>query len=285
MASSESAAIGLSRELIADTSRWRMGVTIDGGSIGVLAYNPTAAAAEDSPVVCREIAVGGDGELQAFEEAVYDNPFLLRDFARVDLLYRTDAAIVAPDGLEQEEYEALLAEVFPDNAADVVVADPAVGGARVVYAVPYALHGFLGRTFYQGELRHPLTALAAFFTKGGVRGNAPRLHVNFSDRGRVDVVVTRGANLLLANTFRIGSTDDALYYVLAVRQQLGLDAVGSGAQIVASGSGELRREVTARLAPYLTTPVMPVIFPTTLLGLGVDPELAPFEVAIMPLCE
>lgn len=275
---------GLSRELIADTSRWRMVLEICPDVIGVLAYNPLAKSADGSNIVCRQIKSPGIDDIHAFEEVIYDNPFLLRDFARVDIIFRTAVSLVVPAEIPDTGAEHLLATAFPDASAHVVECGLLSQGAKVAYAVPHALHSFLSRTFYQATLHHPLAVLAAYFTQGGVRGNNPRLHINFSRPDVIDIIATRGSNLLLANSFRVSNADDAVYYLLAVRHTLGLDR-NQATQILASGSGSLRKAVTNGLARLPGAPVMPVIFPTVLSALGIGSDMVAFEVAIMHLCE
>ena len=99
---------------------------------------------------------------------------------------------------------------------------------------------------------------------------------------RLDLLAFGKDSLLLANTFRYRDPMDAVYYILACRQSLGLDA-GSDELFLAGDKG-VRETITPTLREYLAY-VMPVIFPSAMFKAGKEALNAPFDLIVLPLCE
>lgn len=75
---------------------------------------------------------------------------------------------------------------------------------------------------------------------------------------------------------------DAIYYIMACRDMLKLDAQDN--ELLIAGDNSLRDAITPTLREYLAY-VMPVIFPSSMFKAGKDAMKAPFDLIVLPLCE
>ena len=101
-------------------------------------------------------------------------------------------------------------------------------------------------------------------------------------RENADIIVYDNDGLRLANTYSFVAVDDIIYYILAVRQEMGLDAATD--ELLISGEPELRRQISEKLKKFITF-VMPVIFPGVMFRAGKNALSVPFDLIVIPLCE
>ena len=101
-------------------------------------------------------------------------------------------------------------------------------------------------------------------------------------QGKVDVIAVNGDGLRFANTFDYRNPMDAVYYIMASRQMLGMDNASD--EMFLSGSPSARESVAETLRKYISY-VMPVIFPSAIFKAGKEAMKAPFDLVVLPLCE
>lgn len=229
--------------------------------------------------------------LKALEACVYDNPLLLSDFQRITCIVDTDTFVVLPPGIDGDDAEsemarnAVFAATFSDFAADggggdTFLSPTGVASVSIMAGADAGIAAFLRRTFFNVRLLHHLSPLCRYFLSMAVRGNQSRVYANLR-QGATDIIVTRSGNLLLANSYATPTVADTVYFILAVRQLLGLP---EGAETLLSGSVALREEVMPALRGMVPS-VMPVIFPSVIFRAGKDAMRAPFDLILLPLCE
>lgn len=270
----------LDKDLIADPCRWRLAMQFGPGAIDVVAYSPM----EDNSLLHRRILLdtAASSPLKALEGAVYDNPLLLSDFGHIHCLVDSPEVMVAPReaaGLDADRLVTLMAAAVPGFDGVAMANDLPAANAAIVMGLNRDTWGFLTRTFFNADIQHHLTPLCRYFLNVSRRANSPRVYANLRTHS-LDVVAVDRDRLLMANTFRFDATDDAAYYILASRRQLGLDS----AEMFLTGDASVRELVAPVLRRFISA-VMPVIFPSAMFRAGKDALGAPFELIVLPLCE
>ena len=198
--------------------------------------------------------------VKSLEEIVYDNPVLLSGFERVSVIMHTSRFALLPAATAQMDAEsrALLAEASLDicNESSVVIEsdnDTKTQAPVFVMATDAVVVDFLRRTFYNPDFHHALDVEGRYFQQTDPLGVDGKMFANFRN-GAVDLIAFDSVGLSFANTFAYTSSVDAVYFIMAVRANLGLDASG---ELLLSGDPSSREAVTPLLRKYLAY-VMPL---------------------------
>lgn len=270
----------LDKDLISDTRHWRMALRVGRGALHVILFSPV----EENSLIYRRIPLDANAAtpLSAIEEAVYDNPLLLGDFDRIYCIVDTSHGFAIPSlDLTDDDAEDMMATAFPDFDGPVIVNDINARNARILFGIDRDIEGFLRRTFFNVSIFHHLTPLCRYFLGKHNRGNSRRMYANLRTDS-LDLIVVDKGNLLMANTFSFTQPIDAVYYILACQQNLGIDPMSN--ELMLSGDQAMREEITPVLREYIGY-VMPVIFPSSMFKAGKDSMKAPFDLTVIPLCE
>lgn len=267
----------LDKELIAQPELWRMALLISSQNLDVALYPPV----ESEEAIFCSFALNPDAPtlLKAVEDVVYDNPLLISDFKSIVGFIDSDAFLLVPDEVPQECHEDLLiAGAQAPQAAWRAIATKASSGVSLVMAADEELCRFLSRTFFNISLRHPLATLIQLLARNGA---GTRSYSVFY-RKRMQLVTFDELNLLSANTFTYSEPMDAVYYVLASRQILGLDAV-KHTQYYA-GQPESVDSVVPILRSYITQ-LLPPEMPPLPYRVTRNTLNANYLLTMLPLCE
>lgn len=250
-----SEAAPLERDMIAQPGLWRLVMLVGARRLDVTLLPPV----ESESLIYRSLLLDPEApnHTKAVEEAIYGNPLLLSDFRTVTCLIDTRQALVVPSSLDADDRALLLRRAFLLDEAEPISARTADPAADVVMAMDRELEGFLRRTFYNVRFEHSLAPLTrALVADPTILG--PRIYALCRREG-VDVVAADGQRLLMANSFECESSDDAAYYVLAVRQVLGLDPQSTA--IVTGGIPARSAALHASLGRVPDTPTRPYELP------------------------
>lgn len=274
----------LNKDIIADTSICKLYARVTNSAADVMIYNPR----EDNSLVSKHIALeNSDTEtyLRSLENAVYDNPLLLSDFEKISILIETEKFLLVPDCVTDPDLqEKLFAEAHPEYNEDeselLTDAIPALH-ATMLFAVERKTVGFLRRAFVNPAFFHHQTPLLRYFADRRRHGNNAKMFVHLREKN-MDVIVYGNEGLRMANTFNFNVIDDAVYYILAVRENLGMDQFAD--ELLISGDAALRRKIMPELRRFISS-VMPVIFPGVMFKAGKNALSVPFDLIVMPLCE
>lgn len=269
---------------------WRLLLHLDDAELTAAFLN----TAEDSSLHLMRIPLPDGPTLQALEEAVYANPLLLSDFRKVDIVVRSAHFILAPGIMDDEDCDRLASTFAVGDAASRPFVDrfsTAVDDIANVWAVADgAPANFLARSFNAPVFHHHLSPLIQYFGRSSSLGNSGKLYVNLHtvpgdglSRGWADIIAFgHGGRLLMANTIRFESIDDAAYYILTAAKASALNLTSD--EILIGGDTGLRAEVIQRLRNFASY-VMPVIFPAAALQTGAAAMAMPFPLVLIPLCE
>lgn len=198
------------------------------------------------------IESGSEALVKALEEAVYDNPVLLSGFSSIEVILHTPWFTMLPPGLpgDAEVRQAVAGASVPEEAADAAMIElPPIGGGApdfVMYA-DTRLVDFLRRTFANPLFRHPLEVMCRYFMGTDPLGVAGKMLARFEPR-RVDLMAFGESGPVFANSFDCMSPVDAVYFILAVRESLG---IGVNGELLLAGDAAMREAVTPVLRKYI----------------------------------
>ena len=271
------------KDLINEPRNWSLSLRVERDALRAMLYNNEASGS----LVVRTIGLSHDSEssyVKALEEAVYDNPLLLADFRRVDVIVDTDRFTIMPADVAADIDTALAVVDAALPGVDVVeeTVESALveQGAVLFMKVPVDVAAFLRRTFNNPAISHHLVPLCRYFAESGKLGNNGRVYVNFRQHA-LDIIPFGNDTLSLANTFVFNDVADAVYYIMACRDALGL--AGSNNEVFVAGNPDVREGITPLLRRYIGY-VMPVIFPSAMFKAGKEAMHAPFDLIVLPLC-
>lgn len=272
----------LDKEMISEPRLWRLAIGLREASIDVA----LTCTVQDNSLIWRTIPIdkASPSRLRALEDAIYDNPLLLCDFGRVDVVVDTADFAVIPGGVESDDCIGAIAEatLTPAEApTEIFTCRLPQLDAAIVMRMDAAEAGFLRRTFYNVRFHHHMEPLCHHFCGYDRLGRSSRRMFVHMRPGAVDLLAFGADSLRMSNSFRYQDPADAVYYILASRQMLGM---GADDEVLLSGDSEARAAVTPVLREYIGS-VMPAIFPSALMRCGHDAIHAPFDLILIPSCE
>lgn len=263
--------------------QWRMALQIEDASLRVVMWSTV----EDSSLLHFALPLNPTLPLhKAIEEAVYATPVLLSDFLKVDVIVRTQSYMPLPSPVEADIARDIASySCLSVDDSDNVMIDTCET-IDYVWAVSHNLSTFLARTFRNPELHSHMWPLTKYFARKNMQGNGAKIYAHFSangDKREMDILCfDASAHIVSAVTHSISKDDDAVYYILATAENVGLD--GRRDQILLCGNMEMRDSIMPQLRRFAPN-VMPAIFPSAAFRLGREALYAPFPLIIMPLCE
>lgn len=270
----------LDKDLIKEPRLWRLALRIDEKTLHVVLF----CKVEDNSLIYRQIPLdqAGPSLQKAIEEAIYDNPLLLSDFAHIDCVVETTTFTIVPAEITDAELRRkIFNETFPTFDGSIIENELSELKATIIMGLDEQLVNFLRRTFNNPSILHHLTPLCTYFNRKSRLGNSGKMYA-YLRPDRLDILSFGKDSLRLANTFAFREPIDAVYYILACRDMLHLDP--SADEMLIAGDTALRETITPTLREYLAY-VMPVIFPSAMFKAGKDALNAPFDLIVLPLCE
>lgn len=269
----------LDKDMIGQPSLWRLYLRMGAKRLDVMLYN----VATDNTLIHRSFIIDQSaGYLKSVEEIIYDNPMLLSDFQSAHIIVESTLFTIIPSELADGETTRRIFDAqIPGHSDDeLIISRLDDQNAVIATAIDPQLARFLRRTFNNAPLTHHLAPLCRYFHDKSRIGNAGKMYAHMRD-GNIDILVFGRERLRLANTYPVRDTMDAVYYIMATRDMLGLNA-GSD-ELILAGDSAMRETATPILREYLAY-VMPAIFPSTMYKAGKEALKAPFDLIILPLC-
>lgn len=274
----------LTSDLVASPQMWRLALLISPEGMDIAAMS----LIEDNSLIYKHISLPSDApsRLRAIEDTIYENPLLLSDFRKVDILVRTRRFMVIPSEItEPDVQERIMAELWPDSGDYSIFVDTALvlPGNRdnIAFAVDKTEASFLQRTFPNARISHSITPMVRYFAGNSRLGCAGRMYVCLRQQ-EIDIIAYTSGGLRMAVTTTIASADDALYYLMAALHTCDLSP--ADVEIMLCGDNALRQKLTPMLRKFVGY-VMPVVIPSAIFRAGKDALEAPFPLMLIPLCE
>lgn len=273
--------MNITTQNFANPSLWYSAIKISSCEVHYELFNNL----EDNSLIYKstDISTEGGEYLRNVENVIYDNPILLQDFGRVRVIIDTTKFMLLPTELVSEDNKCeLFAQLFPDYNGEILINEIKGSDASIIFGVNAGLVSFLKRTFQNLAILHHLVPLCGYFyAKNRESSDTSRVYLSvYNDK--IDICAFANSTLKLANSYQIRSGADALFYILNIWKQLGLDVMRDELHIC--GDSTLRDELMPSLREYITY-VLPVVFPPAIFKYGKDIMNVPFNMILLPLCE
>lgn len=270
----------LDKDMIKEPRMWHLVMEPGSDTLSVMVFSPI----EHHSLISEEITLDTAATPhKAIQDAVYDNPLLLADFGRVTILYPSGRQMLVPDILTAPAArEEAMRRAFPidcgDTPEEIIAQELPSLHATMLTAIPRDTLGFLRRTFNNPRISHPLVPLALYFKAKHPTRPKGKMMANLR-RGRLDIVILGDNAPLVLNSYPVSDPMDAVYYIMACREGLGLSPTD---EIILAGDNASRGAVSPVLRRFIRY-VMPAIFPSTMFRAGRAALRTPFEMTVAPL--
>ncbi len=267
----------MTADLIQQPQIWQLLMEAGPAGLAAVAFSPY----ENHSMIFEELRYGDEEDgLRGLENVIYDNSWLLSDFSKVRMLYDTLRVLPVPDTDDDAACDIFRrvysAQEFPGS--QVVVNHIPEQDMAICWEIPGDVLNFIRRTFPCVCMEHPIVPLCRYFSaKHPVRRNGKTL-VNLRGK-RLDIIVLGERAPLAVSSYRMEEPMDAVYYILASRENIGLPDTD---EIMIAGDRITRAAITPILRRYVKY-VMPAIFPSVMFRAGKASLSAPFELIVSPL--
>lgn len=216
---------------------------------------------------------------QALENAVYDNEFLLEDYASTKIAIHSQHFQLIPQELIQAGMTRKVMDAsFTTVDGELLTCNIDGSDAAIVCDIPSGILPFLRRTFSGATLLHHLASLCSYCIKAYAEDTAC-MHIAIYDHDSHIVVIKQGA-LYMANTFQYRAIEDVAYYALNMWKSCALTSKRD--KVMLSGDNSLRTQLAEQLRQWIAY-VMPEVLPTQALQLGRDATILPFNLITLAL--
>lgn len=227
---------------VGDPSDWRLVMVISRHGMEAYLRNVENPMSEVETLFRLSWEGDDDNLLSRIENAVYDHPQLLDDFA-ADIAIETNRVLWAPEAVvdgDDDPGEMIFKEVFAADDDDIMrdYAD----GCVCLYTLAPGLQSFLQRTFPGARIRCHQSVLVRRL--GERTADMPRVYIDVR-RNEADYIVMDGRRLLLAVTHDWHDKEDIRYHLFNILEAYGLDP--KAVHVSLSGEREIRNELVQGL--------------------------------------
>lgn len=204
----------------ADTGQWHLKIELSATSLHATLRH-AADAAKFAIVADTHWTDPIDDDralLSLIENAVYNHPALLDDYATEIILYANRATwipneILDNDVIEEEAFQ----NIFPGKDPEVMT--ERLTDATCVYSLARGLEAFLGRTMPGARIRPHLVPL----TEETLAKPGEQLLINLRETGVADLIATRNGKMLLSAIHNFKSPSDMAYIAMLAMQTMTMD--------------------------------------------------------------
>lgn len=267
----------LTKDLITKPALWRMALLLHPTTVDVALSSPY----DEGPLVFRTLRLDDHmSQLEGFEELVYENPLLLSDFSRVEVLIDTPQFTIVPSEIRNADVrQGIISALWPSAPLAVIANEIAGTDDTLLMGVDEGVMAFINRTFLDVTPRHPVSVIASYFAPQASQGSGNKFFVNLRSDG-AEVAGFVDGTLAVANSYAAATPEDIAYFILASAQTAGL-SLDEG-EFLLCGDINIRQKVTPLMRDFAKR-VMPAIFPSEALRLGTDAVKTPFPLIIANL--
>ncbi|MBD5352265.1 MAG: DUF3822 family protein [Bacteroides sp.] len=220
----------------ADLTAWQLTVKVTPGALSALILGPEGP---DRAVIAHSQPLA-DETLESLENAIYDNPLMLSDFGRVNILIASSQRVIIPDSIPESMDEEIVRTMLPDSEGPRrIISSPLPGAIRVLAAIDSETLSFIRRTFPDGKISLAIAAIAN--SAESLRPDGEPLNLAITEPGELCIVsLDADGRLTFANRFEVDCAPDCAYFILA--------ALGPQARsLTIGGNADLRNETIDQL--------------------------------------
>ena len=153
--------------------------------------------------------------------------------------------------------------------------------AHLIFGLSEEVYQFCSRTLVRSDFIHHLTPQLWLWKKQSQASNERQMFVVLHAR-MLDIACYDRGKLLFVNSFPAEQAEDALYYILYVWRQAGLDQLQDALYIY--GNSLRRTKITGMLRTYLRS-VHPLQIPSEAYLMGTGVFQASFDLIALLVCE
>ncbi|MDE6272300.1 MAG: DUF3822 family protein [Muribaculaceae bacterium] len=246
----------LSSADFADTGLWRLIIYIS--LKGMSAYlKHTSDKSRPMAKMLSESWHSSDPEslLKNIENAVYDHPVLLDDFA-TEIILETPHTTFVPNEIIDEEDDAefsVYTALFPGGDPEIIA--DRLPDYTALFSLTRGLDGFIARTMPGSRIRSHLAVIAERMRRQSAPG--PRVYLDIRN-GEVDILLFRDSTLLSASVQKWRTPEDIAYRILNLLNAYGISP--KDASIFLSGPVETRNllsEILRNFTPEISRMILP----------------------------
>lgn len=227
----------------ADTGQWLLAVRLSRSGIRAELTSRLQPDVPTRVLLDQTWKAGEENLLEKIENAVYDNPSVLDDYA-ADIIVETASTLFVPEEWadnEENDPEEFFREVFATPEGEVMRTDS--GNLTTLYFLTTGLKSFLARTFPGARVNSHLGHLVASL-KQGAPGTV-RLYAVIRD-AETDLILFSGDRLISASSQPWKESSDIAYRLFNLLDVYGLN--GPETEISISGRLTEENEKLAQLA-------------------------------------
>ena len=266
--------MNLTKELIAEPGLWRLILRVSNQRLSAILLGPESVERS----VLSHVEVLADDSVRTLENAIYDNPLLLSDFAATDVIISNSDAFVSPTSAA-EIREQMAEAMLPDYCElRRIETEKITDTMEVIYAVNQECYNFLARTFAAAKFHHSLAIDAKYLYHRNARGGASAHLYALCENSDKPALIGFDAAGNLCTLSRPGAStaEDCAYYILASGGN------NDNGPISVGGEPALRNDVCAllrRMRPDAT--ILPLTLPEDLLHLRRQAPDADFDMIFL----
>lgn len=222
----------------------------------------------------------GEALLAALQEIFYAHEFLTWSYKEVRVVVCSARFTLIPDALyDEKKKEDVLSFLFTQEETRCVTNVLKEEQARLVFGMDNEVYEFCTRSFIHPQFIHPVTPLLVWW-KEHSRTSLPRkMYVSFYEK-LVGIICYDQGNLLFVNSFPVEHPEDALYYILYVWKQVGLDQEKD----LLCHAGMKMPQIIDTLQRYLRH-IYPVKIPSGFYLSGKEIQQTPIDLIALTVCE
>ncbi|MFI5149198.1 MAG: DUF3822 family protein [Bacteroidia bacterium] len=197
-------------------------------------------------------ALNAESLSKALSSLFRDHPVLSLPFESVCMAYDSARSTLVPEALyDPAQVSSYIGFNHPAEAGDEVMTDVLTQlETRNIYYLPSAVKKAVQERFPKAKFRHPATALLESLVLKYKNESKPKLVVHIS-LSHFEIILFEGKNLKFYNTFRHQTSEDFMYYLLFVCEQLKLNP--ETLELILIGEVEKNSAIYSMLYKYVRT--------------------------------
>lgn len=183
--------------------------------------------------------------LTSIENAVYDHPGLLDDYA-TEIILESPKVCFAPNEIidsEEDSENSIFSTVFPGEDQEVL--SDRLPDCTALFTLARGLDGFISRTIPGARIRSHLAVIAERFRRQ--KADGPRIYVDIRDK-HIDLLAFNNEQLLSASVQPWRTKEDILYRIFNLMNAYGFEP--GNVHIHLSGNYDIKSEMLDLLRQY-----------------------------------
>ena len=185
-----------------------------------------------------------------FKHLLQSEEMLQQSYNRINLLIADQRYTLLPEELyDKSEFTSIFYLNHPRSGEEKILCDHLEQSRLyVLFSVEETLYRLLRENYPEARICAHITPLCEYFCTQSRLGNNRKLYINFRTHS-IDMFCFERDRLLLLNTFEYKQHSDAIYYILYVWKQIGLDQQRD--ELHLSGEMQQKLELMKELKRYI----------------------------------